>query len=182
MKRDFAPGRTLLMLRSISRAHRLDPNNPELHSCLVRFLRHTAALPPTGTMAEVVNQQSSRIFPSTNAEQLNSDYLARNARSLPHLLQAARMLYLLNTASQARALGLLLTNLDDLEGVDLPTCTRILECLRNGDLGPCDDAVAEFTAKSASRFAYATAFQEATPADGKPAMANHQDKDNSVNN
>ncbi|XP_058789166.1 N-alpha-acetyltransferase 15, NatA auxiliary subunit [Phymastichus coffea] len=166
-------GRTLLMLRSINRAHRLEPSNPELHSCLIRFLRHTAESSLDSIVGEVVKRQSSDIFAGKNAAQLNADYLKQHANSLPHLLQAARMLYLLEPQSQQKAIGLA-TSLDGFEGVSLENCTRVLEALRNGDFGLCEQQLADYTVKCHERFPYATAFRSAEAK--HQLLTNHQDQ------
>jgi hypothetical protein len=170
-------GRTLLMLRSINRAHRLEPNNPELHSCLVRFLRHTGSSNHDSIVNEVIKRQSTGIFANTNASQLNSDYLNKNSKSLPHLLQGARMLYLLDPTSQQKAITLT-TNLDSsLKSVNLENCTKVLEALRNGDFGLCEQAIADYTSKCHERFPYAMAFHppESKQQQHQQLLINHQE-------
>ena len=167
------------MLRSINRAHQLEPNNPELHSCLVRFLRHTSTSNLESTVTEVIKRQSLNMFPSANATQLNADYLKRNSASLPHVLQAARMLYLLDPTQQQRAISLV-TSLE-LEAVILENCTKVLEALRNGDFGLCEQAIADYTSKCHERFPYATAFRPQPSAEAAKQLQqatqllNHQD-------
>nr|KAF7434599.1 hypothetical protein H0235_002790 [Vespula pensylvanica] len=159
------------------RAHRLDANNPDLHTCLVRFLLNTSRLSLEGAVGEVVKRQTADIFSDSTAVQLNAEYLKKNRNSLPHLLQGARMLYLLDPSAQARALSLV-TNTDELENVTLKNCTKVLESMQNGDFGYCDSTIAEFISKCHKLFPYATAFrlQETKP------TANHQDKENSIKN
>ncbi|KAI4475549.1 hypothetical protein M0802_015109, partial [Mischocyttarus mexicanus] len=192
-------GRTLLMLRSIKRAHRLDSNNPDLHTCLVRFLLNINRSSLEGPVGEVVKRQTADIFSDSTAVQLNTEYLKKNENSLPHLLQGARMLYLLDPSAQTRALSLV-TNMDQLENVTLKNCIKVLESMQNGDFGYCDSTIAEFIANCRKRFPYATAFrlQETTTTTttttittttttttntntNKPT-ANHQDKENSIKN
>lgn len=181
----LSPGRTLLMLQSIKRAHRLDSNNPDLHSCVVRFLHHTGASPLEGAVAEVVKHQTRGIYSNSDAAQFNNSLL-KNTNSLPHLLQCARMLYLLDPTSQSKALSLG-TSLDGLTGVTLPICTRVLEALRANDFGTCDAAIDEYMNKCHKRFPYATAFRP--PESKLPAIQlnpsvqlNHQDKENTIKN
>lgn len=169
-------GRTLLMLRSIKRAHSLDANNPDLHTCLVRFLLHTSKVPLEGAVGEVVKRQTVGIFSSTKPTQLNGEYLKKSRNSLAHLLQAARMLYVLDPSAQARALSFV-TNIENLEGVTLQNCTKVLEALRNGDFGHCDDTIADYMAKCHVRFPFATAFRPP-----EPKANNHQEKENSIKN
>ncbi|XP_012255757.2 N-alpha-acetyltransferase 15, NatA auxiliary subunit [Athalia rosae] len=165
----YRKGRTLLMLQSIKRAHNLDANNPDLHACLVRFLLHIAANPLEGPVADVVKRQTTSIFSNFDAAELNTEFLKKNNKSLPHLLQGARMLHLLDPSAQAKALSLA-SQIDGLDGVTLETCTRVLEALRNEDLGVCDQAIADFTAQCEKRFPYATAFR---PPESN-ATSNHQ--------
>ncbi|KAL6435663.1 hypothetical protein ACFW04_005527 [Cataglyphis niger] len=169
-------GRTLLMLRSIKRAHRLDANNPDLHTCLVRFLLHTSKVQLEGAVGEVVKRQTVGIFSSTKAAQLNAEYLKKSRNSLAHLLQAARMLYVLDPSAQTKALSLV-TNIENLEGVTLQNCTKVLEALRNGDFGHCDDTIADYMAKCHVQFPFATAFRPP-----EPKANNHQEKENSIKN
>lgn len=163
------------MLRSIKRAHRLNPNNPDLHTCLVRFLLHINRSPLEGAVGEVVKRQTAGIFSASNALQMNAQYLKKNNQSLPHLFQGAKMLYALDPNAQMKALSLI-TNVDHLEGVTLKNCTKVLESLRNGDFGLCDLITVEFISKCHERFPYATAFR-------LPGIrvAPYQDKENSIN-
>lgn len=170
-------GRTLLMLRSIKRAHGLDPNNPDLHTCLVRFMLHINRSPSEGPVGEVVKQQVALIYSASTATQLNAEFLKTNRNSLPHLLQGARMLYLLDPSAQAKALSLV-TNIDGLEGVTLQYCTKVLEALRCGDFGHCETAITEYTAKCHKLYPYATAFR---PPETKVTIKN-QEKENSIKN
>ncbi|XP_033327720.1 N-alpha-acetyltransferase 15/16 isoform X1 [Megalopta genalis] len=169
-------GRTLLMLKSIKRAHGLDPNNPELHTCLVRFILHTSRSPLEGAVGEVVHHQTSGIYGNSTAGQLNAEFLKRNRTSLPHLLQGAKMMYVLDPLAQMKAL-IQVTSIDNLEGVTIPICTKVLEALRAGDFGDCENTIADYVTKCHKRFPYATAFWPETK-----ATANHQEKENSIKN
>lgn len=163
------------MLRSIKRAHRLDANNPDLHTCLVRFLLHTSGSPLDGPVGEVVKRQTAGIFFGPKAVQMNAEYLKKNRNSLPHLLQGARMLYVLDPSAQPKALSLV-TSIEELEGVTLKNCTKVLEALRNGDFGDCNATIADYMAKCHEQFPFATAFRPPEP------KANHQEKENSIKN
>ncbi|XP_076767135.1 N-alpha-acetyltransferase 15/16 isoform X2 [Xylocopa sonorina] len=172
-------GRTLLMLKSIKRAHDLNPNNPDLHMCLVRFMLYTNRSPFEGPVGEVVKRQTAGIYSTLTATQLNSEFLKRNRNSLPHLLQGARMLYILDPSAQSKALSLI-TNIEDLEGVTIFNCTKVLEALRDGDFGHCDSTIADYMAKCHKQFPYATAFR---PPEAKmTGTMKHQEKENSIKN
>ncbi|XP_076628904.1 N-alpha-acetyltransferase 15/16 isoform X1 [Colletes latitarsis] len=170
-------GRKLLMLKSIKRAHGLDPNNPDLHSCLVRFMLHISRSPLVGAVREVVKRQTAGIYRSLTPMQLNREFLKANRNSLPHLLQAAKMMYVIDPAEHAKALFLVLNF--DLESVTLQDCTKVLESLRNGELGSfLPSLLDDFVVRCHKRFPYATAFR---PPETK-VTANHQEKENFIKN
>ncbi|CAD1469490.1 unnamed protein product, partial [Heterotrigona itama] len=172
-------GRTLLMLRSIKRAHGLNPNNPDLHTCLVRFMLYINRSPLDGPVGEVVKRQTAGIYSTSTATQLNAEFLKKNRNSLPHLLQGAKILYVLDPSAQTKALSLV-TSIDDLEGVTLQNCTKVLESLRNGDFGHCDSTIADYMTKCHKYFPYATAFR---PSETKVTVTiKHQEKENSIKN
>lgn len=174
------------MLRSIKRAYTLEPNNPDLHCCLVRFLRHTSESTLSNIVSEVVKRQSADIFSNNAASALNTEFLAKNSKSLPHLLQGARMLYLLDPKSQLRAIDLV-CKLDNLKAVNLQNCTKVLEALQKGDFGLCEDAIHEFSTKCHQLFPFATAFrpsekqQHSQTQITQPLLVNHQEKEASLN-
>lgn len=81
-------GRPLLMLQSIKRANRLEPESAALHSCLVRFLVFMArAGKQDPALLQVVQQETQPIFRGRDARQLNAQFLARHGRSLPARLE-----------------------------------------------------------------------------------------------
>ena len=159
------------MLRSIKRAHFLDPNNPELHSCLVRFLQHTERANLEGSLVgEVVRRQTGDLFKGRSAVHLNADFLERNSNSLPHLLQGARMLYLLEPATQQQAISTV-TSLESIYGVTLKNCRKVLEALNNGDFGSCEHVIDEYKARCHDLFPFASAFN---PPEIKPTLLHQQ--------
>lgn len=153
----------LLMLQSIKRAWKIDPTNPRLHSNVIRFYcivsRKTDLPDPVRT---VLSQEMDKIYGDKNANELNEEFLSRFSNSLPHLLQGARMKYSLDNLSQEKALNYV-TNLNNqMKGVSIQNCADVLEALRNGDLGSCDNEVTSFIAKCQELFPYATVFQSVT--------------------
>ena len=82
------------MVQSVKRALKVDPDHPLLHSCLVRlhhFLTKGDLLNGSVShpaVASVLQSETDTLFRHhKEAEPLNRDFLDRNARSLPHLLQ-----------------------------------------------------------------------------------------------
>jgi hypothetical protein len=87
-------GKPLLMLQSVKRALKVDPNHPQVHSCLIRlhrFLTKGDLLSENVShpaVASVLNSETQPLFSNHNdAEQLNKEFLEQNKNSLPHLLQ-----------------------------------------------------------------------------------------------
>ncbi len=82
------------MAQSVKRALKVDPNHPQLHSCLIRLhhfltkgdlLNENISHP---AVASVLKSETQPLFRHhQEAEQLNKEFLEENANSLPHLLQ-----------------------------------------------------------------------------------------------
>lgn len=106
--------KVLLMLQSIKRAYKLDPINPKLHSCLIRFYAHVNQSKENWDPAveEVVKSEVKSLFNDKDAKQLNKEYLESYSNSLECILEGAKMLYHLDIKEQANALKLV-TNLDN---------------------------------------------------------------------
>ncbi|MPC44670.1 N-alpha-acetyltransferase 15, NatA auxiliary subunit [Portunus trituberculatus] len=82
-------GKPLLMLQALKRALDLEPNNPELHTCLIRFLqyRQEKLQGHHSVVVDVINREVNRLLPTTDPTQLNEDFLNNNQDSVPHRLQ-----------------------------------------------------------------------------------------------
>lgn len=100
------------MLQSIKRAHRLDSQNPRLHSCLIRFHGSVEAARRDSTMAEavlqVIEREAASMFAGCDAHELNRKYLEQYGDSLAAVLEGAKMMYHLerDRKSQEAALKL----------------------------------------------------------------------------
>ncbi|CAB3378711.1 Hypothetical predicted protein [Cloeon dipterum] len=165
-------GKPLLMLQSIKRAHRIDPENAILHSCLVRFLTFlgkAGALAPA--VSQVIQTETKAIFQGRDARQMNAQYLAAHERSLPARLEVARMMYLLDPSTQESAISLA-TALDaHLQGVNLKNCSSVLEGLQSGDFGACEAQAREYKARCHDRFPHAAIFRFPVPESAAAAAA-----------
>lgn len=158
--------RPLLMLQSIKRAFRLDPQCPRLHAHMVTFtslVSQKKDLP--GPMLTVLEKEMSQLYQSKDAQRLNEEFLARHSQSFPHLLEGCRMMYFLDKSKQKQALQMVTSLSNDLEGVTIENCLHTLECLTRGDLGACEAELAQFRTACHERFPLATAF--------RPPAANH---------
>uniref|UniRef100_A0A667ZFT2 N-alpha-acetyltransferase 15, NatA auxiliary subunit a n=1 Tax=Myripristis murdjan TaxID=586833 RepID=A0A667ZFT2_9TELE len=77
----------LLMLQSVKRAVAIDPSDPWLHQCLVRFfkgVRESVDLPEA--VRTVLKQEISRLFGESNPQSYNKNYLSQHSNSIPHRL------------------------------------------------------------------------------------------------
>ncbi|XP_021921267.1 N-alpha-acetyltransferase 15, NatA auxiliary subunit isoform X1 [Zootermopsis nevadensis] len=178
----------LLMLQSIKRAHRLDPDSPKLHSCLI--LCHGYLTRWQGNLeasvATVLKQEMEPIFRGRDARQMNAEFLAANSKSLEALFESARMMYHLDPSKQETAIKLATTLDKDIEGVNLQNCTKVLQALRNEEFGSCPEKVAEYEARCHVQFPHAQVFRppSAVCQSSPAAETNHisDGKENCINN
>lgn len=85
----FSVGKPLLMLQSIKRAYRLDPENPQLHTCLIRYHEYCSKYLSTleEPVCTVIIQEAQPILQGRDAHQLNSEFLSKHSHSLPSILE-----------------------------------------------------------------------------------------------
>ena len=80
------------MLQSIKRGHALEPNHPDFHKCLVRFVkavRDAVSSDTTpGSIRAVLLQWMEPTLGGLNADpvKINNDFLTKNSTSIPHRL------------------------------------------------------------------------------------------------
>lgn len=106
--------KVLLMLQSLKRAHKVNPKDPKLHSCLIRF--NEVVVKNKGSweesLEEVITKETKAYFDGKHAKQLNKDFLASNSTSLCCVFEGAKMMYRLDNKCQSQALKLV-TSLDN---------------------------------------------------------------------
>jgi len=88
------------MVQSVKRALKVDPNHPQVHSCIIRlhrFLTNGDLLSESVShpaVAAVLNSETQPLFSNQqDAEQLNKEFLEKNNNSLPHLLQGDHIFF-----------------------------------------------------------------------------------------
>ncbi|EFA02495.1 N-alpha-acetyltransferase 16, NatA auxiliary subunit isoform X2 [Tribolium castaneum] len=175
--------KVLLMLQSLKRAHQIAPQNPKLHSCLIRFYevieQNKNSWDPA--VEQVVTKEVQILFKGKDAKQLNKEFLEAHSHSLEAVLECCRMMFYLDNKTQSTALSLV-TNLDNkYEDVTLQNCVNVAEALRRGDFGSCDAQLEDYIKKCHNRFPFAADFK---PASASPSESNHvsQDQDNCNSN
>lgn len=160
----YRKGKVLLMLQSIKRAYRLEPNNCELHTCLVRFVELVSSKLGTleAPVVDVINQVMEPITRGRSAKQMNEDFLKENSNNLAALLQGARMMYALDQSRQEEAIKLA-TTLEKVEGINIKNCSRVLQALQAGDFGSCAQRLEEYKSSCHRIMKYATLFRPPSP-------------------
>lgn len=76
------------MLQSIKRSHRINPEHPMFHSCLIRFMDKLLKSDNIQEeMQSVLNKQLEPILGGRSAAEINTQFLNKYHKSLPALVQ-----------------------------------------------------------------------------------------------
>lgn len=104
----------LLALQAVKRQLRLDPDNPEVHRCLIRFFHKVDNLPPNQKLGEKlvrnvieIERPSLGVPPGKSLLEVNESFLENHRDSLVHRAAAAEMLFLLSPEKNAEAIMLI---------------------------------------------------------------------------
>ncbi|CAI9732064.1 N-alpha-acetyltransferase 15, auxiliary subunit-like [Octopus vulgaris] len=152
-------GKLLLMLQSIKRGHKLDPNHYLLHVCKMRFLqivKKKTQLPES--IQTVLDQEMQLIYGNKDAKTLNEEFLSKNSKSMPHLASGARIMYELDPSTKDKAVALASSLSNDLEGCTLEHCCEVLKTMCRGEFGKLDKEIQDYQRLCHSRFSVASAF------------------------
>ncbi|XP_041846558.1 LOW QUALITY PROTEIN: N-alpha-acetyltransferase 15, NatA auxiliary subunit-like [Melanotaenia boesemani] len=140
----FRKEKYLLMLQSVKRAVAMEPSNPWLHQCLVRFFKGVSeSADLVEAVRTVLKQEISRLFGESNPQSFNKNYLSQHASSIPHRLAAAKMMVYLEPPSDKMACEIATALDESLSGRSIQICTEVLEALRDGHLGEGQQKAAE---------------------------------------
>ncbi|OQR72637.1 N-alpha-acetyltransferase 15 [Tropilaelaps mercedesae] len=164
----------LLMLQSLVRAHRLQPDHPTLHGCLAHFLSTVVVNKELSSPVKaVIEKQVFSLFGTTRtAKELNDTFFQMHKVSYPHAIAAARVMYELDKSRQQDALEWVTLKREDVKlGIERVRCEKVLQMLAEGGLGPVDAALIEsFREECARRFPLAEAFMTDPPVLSAPAV------------
>ncbi|XP_075234659.1 N-alpha-acetyltransferase 15/16 [Lycorma delicatula] len=167
----------LLMLQCVKRAWKLDPNHPEVHSCIVRLAIAMDRWRRTGVLSEtvvtVINKQMDPILLKRTPHQINSQFLKANVNDLPATFQGARMMYLLDPSTQSTAIKLVTDLSPSVKNYSIQMCTKVLNALCSGEFGECAEANADYMTRCHELYPFATAF--------RPASSNSTNTANTTN-
>lgn len=135
-------GKPLLMLQSIQRAMLCNPNDPRLHSCIVRFLSKVKE--DESSYTDIVKQVLEKKVPSITEEKdiakHNMDFLQKYPNSLRTQLEVGRGLYALDKENKD-ALKMVTSLSEDFGDISLKLCTEIYDRLCKGEVGATPEDV-----------------------------------------
>lgn len=102
------------MLQSLKRAYKVDPNNPKLHNCLIRYyiFKQKDKVNWEPSVEEVVSKETKIFFEDKDAFQLNKEFMEKHSDRLRAIFEGAKVMYQLDNTSQSHALSLI-TSLDN---------------------------------------------------------------------
>lgn len=152
----------LLMLQSVKRAYRIDKNHPLVHDVVVRFSKQMSIWESQGclssSVSKVIAHQMEPILKGRSPAEINEEFLNENTNYLPARLQAARVMYMLDNTKQSEAIKLATCLDNSLTGISIQNCLDVMNVLKNGDLGSCEEALNDYKLKCHEKFPIATDF------------------------
>ncbi|KAH8373849.1 N-alpha-acetyltransferase 16, NatA auxiliary subunit [Drosophila serrata] len=159
----YRKNKLLLMLQSIQRARAVDPKHPEVHSCVIRFIKSLALSakqqPPLNEhVQQVLDKATEELIGRKTPQQLNDEFIAKHNASILHLYEGARSLYELDPSKKAAAIKLV-TGFN-LSKMRLEEAIKVYTALRDGDVfGDCENEAAAYQQACHERFQYARIFR-----------------------
>ncbi|KAL3045357.1 hypothetical protein OYC64_013597 [Pagothenia borchgrevinki] len=173
----FRKEKYLLMLQSIKRAVAIEPSNPWLHQCLVRFFRGVGE---SADLAEavrtVLKQEISRLFGDSDPQSFNKKFLSQHSSSIPHRLAAAKMMVYLEPSCHQAACEIATALEESLTGRSIQVSTEVLEALCDGQLGGGQQKAAEAYRPACHKlFPYSLAFMPPGYQDNNPTISANGD-------
>jgi len=165
----FRKGKIMLMLQSLKRAIRLESSNPTLQKQLVLFFNFVEAHKEqfNDAINKVLELEMIKLIGNervSSALELNERFLQRNSNSFAYRIESSKLMHILSPdnnkqLSKPNAIDIIIQNLEDLNGVDIDSCTQLLKSLRFGDFGAIDEKTTEECRKKCHNlFPFATQF------------------------
>ncbi|XP_066937561.1 N-alpha-acetyltransferase 15, NatA auxiliary subunit isoform X2 [Macrobrachium rosenbergii] len=155
----------LLMLQALKRALKLEPTHPELHTCLVRFLkfRNEKLAGQSGAVVDVISKEVTRLLPTTDPTTLNEDFLNSHQDSIPHRLQAARSMVLLDSVQRERGLTIATALDSHLLGSTHQNAQSVLKWLESSEFNATAEEISHYKSQCHEVFPRARAFYPPQP-------------------
>jgi len=174
-------GRVLLMLRALKQGLALDPDNIQLHGCLVKFMNFVEKnknLPEA--IATVLKNSflNPEALTGKTATQLNDAFLAKYKNDLAAQFIGAKMMMVMSDGNAEKAIKVA-TNLDSsLSNRNLEVCQGVLESLQDGDFGSAGKSASDNYKKSCCEiFPLAKCFMDISKTNSKEIIKNNSNRD-----
>ncbi|SPP90074.1 blast:N-alpha-acetyltransferase 16%2C NatA auxiliary subunit [Drosophila guanche] len=98
------------MLQSIQRARVVNKAHPEIHSCIIRFMKSLSSAfkqqPLNEHVQKVLDKATEELICSKTLQQLNDEFIAKHNASILHLYEGACSLYELDSSKKDTAINL----------------------------------------------------------------------------
>lgn len=154
----------LLMIQSIKRAIALDAKHPLVHACCMKLTKAlqlmTAELNPSVKLV-VEKARKELIGSGKTSQQINDEFIANNRDSIAHLIEAAKIMQLLDNSKKDEAIQLITSF--DLNKMTLEEATKVYDTLCEGPLAGNEEQTKAYLERCQQRFKYARVFKELTP-------------------
>lgn len=91
----YRKNKLLLMLQALKRARRIDPDHPQMYSCLVRYYEVLERVGPTidPNVKTVIDNERKNLFHGLSVQQLTDNFLKKHTGSIGHILEAAKWIF-----------------------------------------------------------------------------------------
>ncbi|XP_017152306.1 N-alpha-acetyltransferase 16, NatA auxiliary subunit [Drosophila miranda] len=158
----YRKNKPLLMLQSIQRARAVNSAHPEVHSCIIRFMKSLSSALKQQRFNEhvqqVLDKATKELIGSKTLQQLNDEFIAKHNASILHLYEGARSLFELDPSKKDTAIKLV-TNFNP-NKLRLEEAIKVYTALRDGDVfGECEEETAAYQQACQQRFQYARIFR-----------------------
>ncbi|CAI4230760.1 unnamed protein product [Auanema sp. JU1783] len=166
----FKKGKSLLMLKCIREAAKLDKDHPLLHICRVKYALYRKNVTLTGTVLEIAKELEDSMFDTLDAVKLNESFKNDHLNSLPHRVAVAECNLLLDASSLSTTKNWLTKSLEDdkLQGRYLKTFLKLIDGIKYGRYGSWSADETDAVMKIAHQlFPQALSFGGGTPASEK---------------
>lgn len=114
-------------------------------------------------MLDVIGKEFTRMFGSMDPTQMNEDFLNKNSDSVPHRLQAARSMVVLDSVQKERAITIATDLSDHLKGRDLKALESVLEWLEGIECQASAEEIIRYKSQSHKVFPRAQVFMTESP-------------------
>jgi len=104
----------LLVLKALKKGYKIDSSNPSLHLLAIKFLKALNSLDASGTLIDVLKEETEALFQGKTPESLNEEFLKAHEKSLPHAFNVIKSLTILQGTEEKvkQRVASILSNID----------------------------------------------------------------------